>query len=782
MTRLTSLTALIVLALAGATGAARTSVGETSPTKSLDGPATFGSDSAVAEFQAGRFWHAARMLRTEGAAEGSHADILMLARAEAGWNNWTAVAALLRDAPWLDSEGEGTGFYLLGRAEEEQGEGARAAAAYQAFVLATPGASMRHRAAVIRAARELWRAGSTDEALALLDRPETGPTLRGWLAAELAEDVEDDVESLRALLLRMDGSEAADVAWRMLPDAVLATGDTVAAREMYEGLHDTSSDIRRASIGADLGRLVFASGDTVAARELLVEALESGSRATQARAAAPLMDLDDADAAFTLRLAQILDRAGDGRRALIGYDRVMRASADETSEAPMSMRIERARLMGTVRSRQTEAIEEFRAIREETDDPTLGPRNLERWTQLRSRQGLTSQVSTLRRWLVEEYPGSPQAAELVFSRADQAHTGGRLDSALEQYAFVAENARTHARAGQARMRAGQIHLTRDDLQSAMEVYEAYLQDFPSGRRWQEASYWAGRARLQLGDTVAARAHVDRIASGDPVSYYAVMGAELFGETYGIDVPDVGESEVPGWLSEGLSTLDLFTEAGLERAAASKISELSGQARDNQGDMLSLAEALIERGRTIDGINLGWALRDDGHEWDSRLIRVAFPFPYRELVEREAAEWGIDPIIMASIIRQESAFKADIVSHAGAVGLMQVMPPTGAQLARTHGPRGFRETNLTTAEVNLHLGAAFFVDMSARYDNDLPLVLSAYNAGPTRATRWSRYPEVSDPLRFTERIPFVETRGYVKNVRRNLGLYRALYGPVILGQD
>ena len=66
-------------------------------------------------------------------------------------------------------------------------------------------------------------------------------------------------------------------------------------------------------------------------------------------------------------------------------------------------------------------------------------------------------------------------------------------------------------------------------------------------------------------------------------------------------------------------------------------------------------------------------------------------------------------------------------------------------------------------------------MSARYDGVLPLILSAYNAGPTRATRWKQYPEISDLLRFTERIPFVETRGYVKNVRRNLGIYRVLYG-------
>ena len=170
-----------------------------------------------------------------------------------------------------------------------------------------------------------------------------------------------------------------------------------------------------------------------------------------------------------------------------------------------------------------------------------------------------------------------------------------------------------------------------------------------------------------------------------------------------------------------------------------------------------------------------ALLEDAGSWDQQILRVTYPFPYRELVRREAEEWGIDPFMMAAIIRQESAFKADIVSRAGAIGLMQVMPPTGAQLARTHGPNGFTERSLTKPEVNLHLGAAFFVDMSKRYDDELPLVLSAYNAGPTRATRWRRYPEVSDPLRFTERIPFVETRGYVKSVRRNLGLYRALYG-------
>jgi soluble lytic murein transglycosylase len=206
------------------------------------------------------------------------------------------------------------------------------------------------------------------------------------------------------------------------------------------------------------------------------------------------------------------------------------------------------------------------------------------------------------------------------------------------------------------------------------------------------------------------------------------------------------------------------------------------ARSAPETLLALAEALVDAGWPVEGINLGWELRDAGLPWDRRLLGVVFPFPYREIIVREAEEWGLDPILMASLVRQESAFKRDIRSAAGAVGLMQVMPATGAGLARRLGPAGFRESHLEVPEVNLHLGAAFYRDMSRRYDGRLTLVLSAYNAGPARADRWRRYAEAADPARFVERIPFDETRGYVKNVRRNLAVYGALYGRGRSGAD
>ena len=241
-----------------------------------------------------------------------------------------------------------------------------------------------------------------------------------------------------------------------------------------------------------------------------------------------------------------------------------------------------------------------------------------------------------------------------------------------------------------------------------------------------------------------------------------------------EAPEPAEGD-PEWVAEALVRLDLLEEAGLAASAAFHVDRITERAAaEGGGARYALADGLIERGRTIEGINQGWALIREGSGWNPRLLRIVYPFPNREMVEREAEEWGVDPFLIAGLIRQESAWDRDIVSSAGAVGLMQGMPATGAQLARAVGPEEFSTESLESAEVNLHLGARFLQDMLERFGPELPLVLSAYNAGPTRANRWKNFPEHADPLRFTERIPFTETRGYVKNVTRNRELYRALY--------
>jgi len=219
-----------------------------------------------------------------------------------------------------------------------------------------------------------------------------------------------------------------------------------------------------------------------------------------------------------------------------------------------------------------------------------------------------------------------------------------------------------------------------------------------------------------------------------------MAADLVGEAYTVSVPQGAAPARPTWLEQGLAGIDLLLAAGLTAGVEAEEARLAARARPDAGALLALAEALVERGRMVAGITLGWELREAGAPLDQRLVGVLFPLPYREMIERQAAESRLDPILVAALIRQESAFEPAIRSPAGAVGLMQVMPATGRELARRLGPSGFREGHLEVPEVNLHLGAAFYADMSRRYGTLLPLV-SVERGAPHRA----------DPLRRDEDV-------------------------------
>ena len=465
------------------------------------------ADSALAEFEAGRFWHAARMLREEGAAAGTPEDVLLLARAEAGWKNWSAVAELLDGAEWLSEESDAIGLYILGRAWEAQGQWAEAAESYGRYVDLGSLGTTRHHASIVRRTRSLWKSGEREASFISLRQLEPHLGAQSWTALEIAlgEARDGNASSVEDRLGMIEQPLAQLSSWRLLPDALFEAGDLIGATEAFRQAYQQLNGDRRATAAIELAELLLAGGDTATARGLLLEGLEEAPGAFRDRAAAELFDLGDTDRELTLELARILDRAGDGRRALTGYDRVVALSANTIDgvSVPLPMRVERARLMGTVQTRQEEAIQEFRAIRDVTTDDRIGGRNLELWAQLRRRQGLDEHVRTLRRWLLEEHPNSSEAAEVAWSRASQADSRGELDSALRQYAVLSSNARTHARAGQARMRSGQIYLGRSDRVQAAGVFEGYLEDFPEGRRWQEASYWAGRMRMELGDTSAA---------------------------------------------------------------------------------------------------------------------------------------------------------------------------------------------------------------------------------------------------------------------------------------
>jgi soluble lytic murein transglycosylase len=145
----------------------------------------------------------------------------------------------------------------------------------------------------------------------------------------------------------------------------------------------------------------------------------------------------------------------------------------------------------------------------------------------------------------------------------------------------------------------------------------------------------------------------------------------------------------------------------------------------------------------------------------------------ELIAR-ARQNRLDPALVAAVIRQESSWNPRALSRAGARGLMQIMPSVGEAIARSKGYPIWDPALLFDPDVSLELGTSHLRAALSQYSS-LPRALAAYNAGGSRVNRWSRRAGVSDPELFVERIPFVETRDYVRIVMRNAEIYRALHG-------
>ncbi len=737
-------------------------------------------DSARAEFEAGRFWHAGRILRqhrSDGAVL-TPSEVLLLARADAGWKNWDGVLAELEGADWLDGIGGGEGRLLVARALEEAERWDESAQQYVRF-RSTGAMAPETPWAASREARVAARAGLWGPMLGALEATgRRSAELSQWTVYQLARnslEMEDGAQALRLLPLLRGDSAIAQLAWDLEAHAWLAAGDTSRALEYYsEAVRGDLGAAQRGEAFEATGALVAARGDLAAARVAYEASLDAYSRgASGTRAAWGVMRTGSVDAEQALRSARILDRARENHQALQAYERYL-AELPEGVQPETTALLARARLLSAVGTHEA-AVVEFRKL-VETDDPDFELRVLAEWRRARSRQGRRDAVRTIEGWIIDRYPESREAVDIVVARANSARARGTYTAAAAGYERAIAMEPSHASAGLARMRLGQIRLQQGDEEAAAAVFGSYLEEFPNGQRWAEASYWAARSLGALGRDEEAGDYLSEIRERDVLSYYGVLAFDLLEEPFDPDVPPGPVSAPRPWLRDGLKTLDLLVAAGLDEGVEAQVDQLIARAERSVPESLDLADALIERGFSIEGINVGWAVLGGGAPQTRRLLRVLYPFPYRELVTREASERGIDPILLAALIRQESAFTPSIYSPAGAIGLMQVMPATGRDLARRQGIRGFTAESLETAEINLHLGTRFWLDMQGRYgDGELPLVLSAYNAGPTRARRWRQLPEFEDLLRFTERIPFDETRGYVKNITRNIGLYQFLYG-------
>ena len=732
-----------------------------------------------------RYWRAARLLgdHLEAVSDTAPATILLAARLEAGWTNWPAVVRLLQDRDWLDDLEEGAGWALLGRAYVARGAPEAAARALGRYLEVGDPNPEAEGLAALRRGVALGEAEATEAALAAFDRAaRVLPWFADWanyLAAEAAARAGDLPETDRRLAVAGDAGASH---WRVRLRAAVMADDSLAARETALAATRTGPRTDRAEAWAELGRLRLAAGDTVRGREALVRA--TGVRASMGAvdAARRLSGLEPSPEEWRT-IAAVYRWHGNAGRAIEAYERYLAAgvgSAEDRAQA--RLQLGRARFDAR-RFRQAE--QGLLALAEEAVSEAVAAEALYTAARAQYRQGRSDDGEATFRRLAERYPSAPAVTRGLFLVADLKHDDLELEGprgARSYYRRAAEASPALNEAGLALMRLAGLEYIDGDYAAAAAVWEEYRSLHPDGRRAAQATYWAARSYGRLGRDSLADARLREVRELDPLSFYGLRAAERLGESI-LDIP-LGSSPAPdgdaeSGIAAGVRRVDLLAALDRRQDLVHEVETLRRRVQSATGSgaaaaEYALAEALNERGYTLTGIGMGWELYEAAGTWDQRLLRIIYPFPYRSMVVAEARDRGLAPTLVAAVIRRESAFSRSVVSGAGAIGLMQVLPRTGRALARAEGLRSFDTELLMQPEINVHLGTRFFAELSDRFDGSLPLVLAAYNAGPTRATEWRDLPEADDPELFTERVPYGETREYIRNVLLHRALYRALY--------
>jgi soluble lytic murein transglycosylase len=291
-----------------------------------------------------------------------------------------------------------------------------------------------------------------------------------------------------------------------------------------------------------------------------------------------------------------------------------------------------------------------------------------------------------------------------------------------------------------------------DWARAAKAIEAMPEALRNQNRWR---YWSGRAAERLGNGDAARASYTAVLPTD--NWYAALAAARLGQAFAPTpqpLPrDAAEYERVATSPEMIRTRELILSKLDSEANAEWRAALEAMTPAQQTQAVRLASSW------------GWHLQAIAAAAKLGLFNdyeLLYPRPFDAEVSRAAQQTGLPSSLIYAIIRQESLFRADAASSAGALGLMQLLPSTAQATARKAGLPPPTRATLLQPPVNVPLGSSFLASLLDRFDGQWPLAIASYNAGPGAAQRWLAAGPVETDV-WVENIPFNETRAYVQRV-------------------
>ncbi|NWF63375.1 MAG: tetratricopeptide repeat protein [Chloroflexi bacterium] len=411
-------------------------------------------------------------------------------------------------------------------------------------------------------------------------------------------------------------------------------------------------------------------------------------------------------------------------------------------------------------------------------------------------------------------PTASQAADYLMSAARIYERDGQYDNAIETWSRVTLEYPGSQQASYAAFLIGIVEYRRGNYQPALDTFKRSLALSITEEERTRALLWIGKSYKILGDENAA---LDAWREGqnlDPGGYYSERAHDLLNErlpfeggsslTLSVDYTRE-RADADAWMRltfnlgsdmdlNGLGALEAdpriirgreYFNLGMYEEARLEFEDLRNELETLQDAVGSyrLANYLLELGMyrsAIFSARQVLTLAGLDEQSESMMAPVYFShirygLYYSDLVIPMAQNTGFDPLFIFSVIRQESLFEGFVRSEAGARGLMQIVAPTGAQIASELGkPINYTEEDLYRPYVSVLFGTHYLARNRTLLNNDLYAALAAYNGGPGNAAAWKELAG-DDPDLFLESVRFEETRNYIRNIYEIFVIYRRLYG-------
>ena len=405
------------------------------------------------------------------------------------------------------------------------------------------------------------------------------------------------------------------------------------------------------------------------------------------------------------------------------------------------------------------------------------------------------------RILLEKYPGGKVTDEALYLFGRLQEDQGSGNEALKTYREILERFPQSQFAAEINWRIGWNSYLQKNFAEAARYFSRIPETGIDLISDLKPRFWKARALSQSGQADQGNRILKELSERFPLTYYGFISTLILRAENSITLTQIHKypaGEIPGRDVSGPpadspGTDQLPPDAAFHLQRASELIELGLYPEANQelrflaGGLSSFSPAtFLPVGLNLVRIeNLPWLLSlcesyflgelkgKPGAQ--TRIVwELAYPRGFRQLSEFFARQYGLDPNLILAVIREESRFAPQALSPAGAIGLMQIMPKTGQDIARDLTKPGFSPAALNDPETSMEFGYYYLQKLFEQFQGNLAYTIGAYNAGPNKIRDWLTAKPRLDLFEFIEDIPYPETNGYIKKVLQNYIRYSYLY--------